>query len=52
MNHSNLTIIVDAKLKHPYGVYHRLAFFAQHAGKKLVRLPDHRTSITQYAVQH
>lgn len=38
MNHSNLRIIVDNRANHPYGVTHRLQFFAHHAGVKLVDL--------------
>jgi len=31
---SNLRIIVDSRLKHPYGVTHRMMFFAKQANVK------------------
>ncbi len=51
MNHSNLKVIVDVRNKHPYGVVHRLQFFAHNAGKKLVLLASGNSrNVKTYAI--
>jgi len=51
MNHSNLKIIVDSRLKHPYGVHHRLQFFAHTANVKLVVISRREDRQVTYAIK-
>ena len=50
--HANLRIIVDKRSQHPYGVKHRLTFFADKAGRGLVasRHCDHDKHYVIYNV--
>ena len=50
MNHVNLSIIVDVRKQHPYGVHRRLQFFAHKANVTLVSIPQRDKHITKYAI--